>query len=185
MQSEASGTNHNNDWQLPEALGQRLDGFQTLHHVSNPTNSRRGLKLAVSEAKLTWEDGVYGQPWRASGQATFVQVKPPPSPAAPAAPAPSPAPAQNATGGGAAGAGSDSGKTTSSAAAKPAANIEINLTKKADPAKQLSISAPAPVQTEVIVKEPTTVEASVKVVQKGQASNDGGSVAVVKQDGGN
>jgi len=44
------------------------DGHVLHHLLSNPTNSRRGLKLAVSEAKLTWEDGVYGQPWRVSGQ---------------------------------------------------------------------------------------------------------------------
>jgi hypothetical protein len=49
-----------------QKIGQ--DGFVLHHQLSNPTNSRRGLKLAVSEAKLTWEDGVYGQPWRVSGQ---------------------------------------------------------------------------------------------------------------------
>jgi len=63
------------------------------------------------------------------------------------------------------------------------ANIDINLSKKADPGKQLNISLQAPVETEVIVKDPTTVEASVKVVKKGQLSGDGASVAGTKQAG--
>jgi hypothetical protein len=54
------------------------------------------------------------------------------------------------------------------------ANIDINLSKKVDPGKQLiNISLPAPVETEVIVKDPRTVEASVKVIKKGQLSSDG------------